>query len=341
MLTKILTSAFVIFGSIVGMTAVSPAVGTLASSAAVTVNVPPVEAAPANEAVAPSQMGANAVARAHALAVNSTTNLTSALIAPHAFNYTGFVGYVWKLPVNLEQDYMGWSQEVRMHQAVEISSALLEPGDVLANGRGGDFGQAIVFEKWEDVNFWRNVVDPTDPQAVNAEFASGVKFVAFVMTGAMGDRHVQEKHLTLRVMHGAISIQELEQAAVGPYFALRNKGIKGFVTVLDSPIVLNRVKAGSHAYVEYSIINRGGSPVQVSQMGAVAYGPDADAQGLASMQTNFQVAPNLTLEPGEVHTYKQELTLSQAGEYFVLPKFQVDGVMQVPMEKANFQVIGN
>lgn len=338
MLAKILTSAVVLL-SVAGVSVVLPG-GALLNAQPFSGTVQSVQAAGDTVPVTAPQNGANAVRRVQGLSLRSDGSLDMGQFGDYPPNYTGLVGYAWQLPAKPElSDYDAWSRELRLHYAAEIPYAMLEPGDILANGRAGDFGEAIIFEKWEDPGLWGSVIDPTDRRSVDAELKQGVKFVGYEMERWSSSVRVVEKHLMLQEEQGAITIKDLEQKTAGPYFALRDQRLPGFVSMMGGMQALAQVKRGMPAYVQFSIVNRGGSPARVSDLTAVAFGPDAEQQGLASPQTNFKSIKEIVLQPGQVYRFGSTLRLSQPGTYFALPSFRVNGIMQVPMEPASFRIL--
>lgn len=331
MIAKLFTGAVAIVVLGLGLAFTSGGQGT----PGVTLNV---EAAGVTAPDVPSKMGMDAAARAQALAAFKA--LPDARIGAYAADYTGLVGYAWQLPLTPElTNRTLWSRELRTNYAVEIPYRMLEPGDILANLRTGDYGQAVVFERWENQAVWGAVESVSDPALFDAQLEKGVPFFGYAVDRVSVPVRVMEHKLTLKSVRGAITVSEADNMLAGPYYALRYNRIPGYVQLSGKMNVLSRVMAGTRGVAQYTLVNRGGAPVKLSNLTVQVYGPNAAEQGLAGTQTLFPEVKEIVLAPGQVYEYSQTLLLEQPGTFLALPRFQANGVVQVPPQLASFQVV--
>ena len=336
MIAKFLSTAVVVLALVTGLTFFLSS-QQMTNGLGVTQNV---KAAGVTFESVPWQMGKDAVARGETLVKRNTTLLPGTRIGDYAADYTGFVGHIWQLPLAPElADTAEWSHLLRTKYGVEVPYQTLQAGDILINPRGEEHGQAVVFVRWSDAKLWNSALEVNDQQFVRDQLQSGIKFVGYELDRFSNPVRVVERTYTLKNVRGAVTIVELEEKLAGPYYALRNKRIAGYVELFEQIQVLERVKAGSQGLAQFAIINRGGTPLTVV-ITAVAYGPDAEHQGIAGTATVF---PNVTrvLQPGEVYEYGKTTKFDQAGTYLVLPSFEINGSVQQPIQPARFQVLDN
>jgi hypothetical protein len=52
----------------------------------------------------------------------------------------------------------------------------------------------------------------------------------------------------------------------------------------------------------------------------------------------FPEVNDIVLQPGELYEYNQVHTMTAAGSYLALPRFEVNGALSLPLEPAFFQV---
>jgi hypothetical protein len=338
MLTKILTSAVVVI-VLVLILAVVTAPGLMPDGAALDPGVTlRVQAADVTVSGAPWQMGNEAVARARTLALSGIAFLPGSRLGDYPADYTGLVGYVWKLPQTPElSDMNEWAHALRQNYAVEIPPQMLQPGDILANDRSGSYGHAIVFAQWSDPTLWNSAQALTDRAAVRAQFEQGVPFIGYEVDRFHAPAHVMQRRYTLKMLDGAMTIQELERELHGPYYALRSNQIVGYAELL-APVSMKYTTSGSTVTARFSIINRGGAAVTLNNVAVIAYGPDAFHQGLAGAPTSFPEIKTVILQPGQVYQYQQTFTFSQVGTYLAVPHFVSNGTAQMPAQPTYFQI---
>lgn len=338
MIAKIITSALVVL--VVGMgLAVTSAGGITAGGKQIDPGVAlNVEAAGVTVAVSPSQMGADAAERVKGLLL--VNNLPDGRIGAYTADYTGLVGYAWQLPLTPELANRAlWSRELRTHYAVEIPYQMLQPGDILANVRSGEYGHAVVFERWENQSLWGAVENLTDAEFVSQQLQKGIPFFAFELNSAAMPGQVVERKLTLQEQKGAITVSEMDSTLAGPYYALRYNAIPGYVQLSGKINVLSHVMVGTYGVAQFTLVNRGGTAVKLNHVTAVVYGPDAAQQGLAGTQTMFPEVKEIVLAPGQAYDYNQTFQFDQPGTFLALPRFQVNGVLQMPPQIASFEVV--
>ncbi len=225
----------------------------------------------------------------------------------------GLVNYAWALPLTGTPGGPDWNREVRFHYAAEIPLEAIQPGDALTNWRAGDYGHTLLFEKW---------LDPSHTEL------DGGKFIAQEMHKTW--HRAMKSVYTFQFKNGAVTIKELEGAAPGPYYALRSNRIRGYVNALDGFDSNTTTPAvGQTVEVKFSILNRGGQPVTVKGLRVAVRGPNAMAEGWKASAADFEVAPDLVLQPGEVYTYHAGRTFEQPGSYFAEPVYDLDGMQSI------------
>jgi hypothetical protein len=337
MLAKILTSAVVVIVLLILAVVTLP--GVIPDGAALDPGVTlRVQAADVTVSGAPWQMGNEAVARARTLALSGIAFLPGSRLGDYPADYTGLVGYAWQLPQTPElSDMNEWMHALRQNYAVEIPPQMLQPGDILANDRSGSYGHAIVFAQWSDPTQWTPAQALTDRAAVRAQFEQGAQFIGYEVDRFHAPAHVMQRRYTLKMLDGALTIQELERELRGPYDALRYNQIGGYAETL-APVAMKYTTSGSTVTARFSIINRGGAAVTLNNVSVIAFGPDAFHQGLAGTPTLFPEVKQISLPPGQIYAYQQTMTLPQLGTYLALARFQANGVAQMPAQPTYFQI---
>ena len=296
-----------------------------------------VQAAGISNNVAPWQMGNRAVARVRAFADKGAPLSADAFIGDYPANYMGLIGYAWQLPRTAElSDANEWAYAVRQNYAVEISHIMLQPGDILMNDRSGDYGHALVFAQWRNPTQW-TARDFTDRAQQRARFEQGVPFIAYEVERFQYPARVLPKQYTLKWSDGAMTIVELDRELHGPYDALRHNQIAGYAE-LFSPVSVSFKNTSNTVTTNFRLVNRGGAPIVVENISAVAYGPDALHQGVAGTPNAFPEIKRVVLQPGQIYEYQQTRTLAQAGTFLVLARFQVNGAVQMPAQPVFFQI---
>jgi hypothetical protein len=290
----------------------------------------------------PLQMSADELRRARAVAESGVPLLPNSLIGGYPGNYLGYVGYVWQLPHLAElEDAAVWSQTLRARYAVEIPHAMLQSGDILVNQRSGAYGHAVVFERWLDTETWSDAELLSSPARVQQQFARGAQFQGFEVDRTVSPARVISRSYTLQSVAGAITIRELEGTLTGPYTALRNNRMSGNAVILKTVRVEPLGKVGSKIPARYILLNQGGMPIRLNKLTVLAYGPSAPEQGLAATKYDFGEVNGIVLQPGQIYEYSQATSFREAGTYVALPRFEVDGVMRMPLTPSYFQVRAN
>lgn len=299
-----------------------------------------VQSAVVEHGIAPRERGSDVVQRVRELASRTTPLFSPPGRYAYSADYTGLVGYAWELPKTAElANPLEWSHVLVTKYGVEIPYEMLRPGDVLANLRSGEYGHAIVFARWSNPEEWTSGDDLTDRAFVRAKFESGARFVGYQVDRVAAPSRVVERIYTLRTINGATTIQELDKTLYGPYTALRNNRIPGYADLVNGVFVFSKVKTGLKTPAQYVLVNRGGTPVRLRKITVAVYGPNADQLGLAADEVLFPEMKELVLAPGQVYEYRQFATLERAGSYVALPRFEVNGVLQSPLQPAYFQVV--
>lgn len=289
--------------------------------------------------ISPQEMGGVVVARARTLVLKNEPLLPGGRIGEYAADYTGLIGYAWQLPRTPElSDPQEWTYALRSNYAVEIPHHVLQPGDILVNKRGGNFGHALLFAQWSNPAEWNLARDNLDRNTVRAHFAQGVPFIAYEVDRFNYPARVQQRQYTLKLVDGAMTILELERDLRGPYDALRSNQIAGSAELL-MPVRMKFTTSPNRVTAQFSVINRGGAPVTLKNVAVVAYGPDALHQGLAGTQTAFPEIKQIVLLPAQMYQYQQALTISQNGTYLALARFQTNDTLQIPAQPAYFQIV--
>lgn len=298
-----------------------------------------VQAAGVSNNNSPREMGNGFVARARTLALKNEPLLPGAALGDYPADYTGFIGYAWQLPRTPElSDPQEWTYALRTNYAVEIPHHVLQPGDILVNKRGGNFGHALVFVQWSNPGEWDAARDVSNHSVIRARFEQGVSFIAYEVDRFNYPARVQQRQYTLKLVQGAMTVWELERELRGPYDALRSNQIAGSAELV-TPVRMKFTTSPSLVTAQFSIINRGGAPVTLKNIAVVAYGPDALHQGLVGTQTLFPEIKQIVLMPGQTYLYQQALTITQNGTYLALARFQVNDTLQMPAQPAYFQIV--
>jgi hypothetical protein len=143
---------------------------------------------------------------------------------------------------------------------------------------------------------------------------------------------------TLRAQNGAVTIAELDNLLPGPYYALRSNRIPGYAATLDGVHIASQLSTGQSASARFVLANRGGSAITLRRISAIVYGPNALQQGVGGATMIFPEVNDIVLQPGELYEYNQVHTMTAAGSYLALPRFEVNGALSLPLEPAFFQV---
>lgn len=298
-----------------------------------------VQAAGISNRGAPWQMGETAVARVRTFALRNEPLVSGSRIGDYPADYRGLIGYAWQLPQTTELfDPDEWSDALRRSYAVEIPHRQLQAGDVLANDRSSNFGHALLFVQWSNPGQWSTVPGEYDGTAVRAQFAQGVPFIAYELDRFNFPARVTQRQYTLKSVDGAMTIIELERGLHGPYDALRSNQIDGFAELV-SPVQIKFSNSADTVTAQFTMLNRGGAPVALQNVGVIAYGPDALHRGIAGAQSQFPQIKQLILLPGQTYEYRQTLTLGSPGTYIAFPHFQANDIVQMPAQPAYFQIV--
>lgn len=298
-----------------------------------------VQAAGISNKNTPREMSSAIIRRARALALKNEPLLPGASLGDYPADYTGLIGYAWQLPRTPElSDPQEWTYALRADYAIEIPHYVLQPGDILVNKRGGNFGHALVFAQWSNPAEWDTTREVSDRSVIRARFEQGVPFIAYEVDRFNYPARVQPRQYTLKLVQGAMTVWELERDLRGPYDALRSNQIAGSAELL-MPVRMKFTTSPNLVTAQFSIINRGGAPVTLKNIAVVAYGPDALHQGLAGTQTLFPEIKQIVLMPGQTYHYQHALTITQNGTYLALARFQVNDTLQVPAQPAYFQIV--
>lgn len=287
---------------------------------------------------APWQIGKEAVARAQTIASSNTQLVPGSRIGDYPADYAGLVGYVWQLPqsaglANSEE----WMRTLRAEHAAEIPHEMLQAGDILVNDRSGAYGHAIVFVGWSNPAQWSDLQAQTDRANVRAQFAQGVPFSGYEVDRFALPARVVERHYTLRTLQGAVTVQELDAAFHGPYYALRSNKIPAYA-VAAAPVTMKYTTSGKRVAARVTLLNQGGAPVILETVSVIAYGPDAFHQGLGGTQFVFPEVKRIVLQPGQTYVYQQAFTFDQTGTYLALARFQANGALHIPAQPTFFQI---
>lgn len=297
-----------------------------------------VQAAGVTGDTAPWQIGKEAVARAQAIALSNTQLVPGSRIGDYPADYRGLIGYAWQLPqtpglANSEE----WMPTLRAEHAAQIPHEMLQAGDILVNDRSGAFGHALVFVSWSNPAQWSDLQILTDRANVRAQFEQGVPFVAYEVDRFASPARVVERHYTLRTLDGAVTVQELDAAFHGPYYALRSNKIPAYAAAI-APVTMKYTTSGNHVAARFTLLNQGGAPVTLNAVSVIAYGPDAFHQGLGGTQFAFPEVKHIVLQPGQTYVYQQSFTFNQTGTYLALARFQANGVTHIPAQPTFFQI---
>lgn len=296
-----------------------------------------VQGANAGTLVEPWQLGREAADRARAVAQSGAPILPRSLIGGYTPDSAGLIGYAWQLPVTPPEDFGEWSTRLRNEYAVEVPILMLEAGDILINARSGVYGHALVFDRWLD-EAGSGPGSITDPARAQTAFERGVRFVGHEID-PLGDppRAVTRTH-TLVYRSGGLTIGEWEAHRPGPYYPLRSNRIPGYAATLAGVRISEAPAVGAPVMASFVLVNRGGVAVRLRHVAAAGYGPSALQQGIAGSRLPWPERNDIMLAPGQTFTYRAVVTLSQPGTYLVLPQFEVDGALNLPLEPTYFQV---
>lgn len=299
-----------------------------------------VQGADVPQKLEPWELGADAAARARALTASGEPILPNSTLGGYAPNYAGLVGYAWNLPHTPALDDLNqWAAELRMNYAAEIPYVALQSGDILLNRRAGAFGHAVVFDHWQDPQLAR-LPDVSDRVTVTRFFENGLRFVASEVDSSTVPSRAVTRTFTLRIRDGAYTIPELDGRLQGPYFAMRSNRIPGYVATVSGVRAASQVQAGRAVAARMVLVNRGGQAVTLNHLTAIAYGPDALQQGVAAAAFLYPQLGSVTLQPGQLYEYKQSAVFNRAGSYVLMPRFEVNGQLYLPLEPTYISILG-
>ena len=148
---------------------------------------------------------------------------------------------------------------------------MLQAGDILANLRSGTFGHAILFDRWTDAEQWNDTAQLSHRDWVRARFQTGVPFVGEEVDRFAAPPRAVVKTYTLQWINGAITVRELNERLEGPYYALRDNRIDGYVATLNGVRLPFKTAVGAQTVAQMVVANRGGTAVIIQKLSVVLW----------------------------------------------------------------------